>query len=856
MIFLVTDNPEKFRECARVLGRHAVAVERISRRDFDEASLVALFRDHPRAFAVIRETSKLVRASDLSPIINYRDPSLALVEVINMGRLTAWLPDGEGGVRRTEYSREVAGWLDPAGAPDDPAVFDWDGVFRVRGTGFSYHEMRRRGLKNSARDLVLADFAVEHLYLPQRADMVHHPRNPTRTVDFNDPVLAFVESTPALASLPRDRPGLGALLGHVLGDGVFFRAAQNRREKNYWLPGLNAGVPLTAKRDPVHEVTFLFHDLMHFAQPDLVFTGEFGGDRATARNVYVAWRMISEAVSLVLADMLFVEHLAQRGTDYDWTKRRIHPLYRALDVPDDPIEAIRALTRANVRYALLGDDAGFRVMQRKTEAPGTFDAALAAYEEKYEGYFKADYRWTADNFDEMAERADLFARWASLVGARRIHDVGLETLDAFVRSLDPGALRTLEGTVMAVFERVLESLCARAAKPPPPVSQEIATDRAFRRWVLGQSMMFIVWDFLPESIPVARATLSVLDAHAKIDATVIARVRGWMDVHVERLHAAGLISDDDRRTWNGVYPLFEPKYVMYDRKVEGGETLADVARRCFAKPTGASADVTRVIDGVRCLDLARWWECARGAPSSRRLRLLLDAAGVAFHDDAKDMVSAPAAALVAVGGLPITFHDDGMASLGALAPTRELVRAIRDGQRAAMGSAAAMTYLNPKDVPLDALGTRVLASGHASIAHVATVTVLVAGFSTAVENELNGQRDLVHVARLTEARTAAQSDPPVCVLDAREVPLFRAVLDVVRAQVEIEGDSRAAPDRQESRHLAFPAAKATLALVTGSLRALQKLVAAVDDEGREREYRRLLVAIRDVLRGLHPELFG
>ncbi len=114
-----------------------------------------------------------------------------------------------------------------------------------------------------------------------------------------------------------------------------------------------------------------------------------------------------------------------------------------------------------------------------------------------------------------------------------------------------------------------------------------------------------------------------------------------------------------------------------------------------------------------------------------------------------------------------------------------------------------------------------------------------------------------HVARLTEARTAAQSAPPMCVLDARDVPLFRAVLDVVRARVaQAPDDTRAALDRHESRHLAFPAAKATLALVTGSRRSVQKLVGAVDDEGRGLEYRRLLGAMREVLRALHPELFG
>jgi hypothetical protein len=173
-----------------------------------------------------------------------------------------------------------------------------------------------------------------------------------------------------------------------------------------------------------------------------------------------------------------------------------------------------------------------------------------------------------------------------------------------------------------------------------------------------------------------------------------------------------------------------------------------------------------------------------------------------------------------------------------------------------MGHAAAMTYLNPKDAAPEDLCAAVLGRGHGSIAHVASVTLLLAGLSTTVENELNGQRDLVHLARLTEARTAAQADPPLCVLDARDAPLFRAALFRARAALAaLPADDRAPADRHEARHLLFPAAKATLVLVTGSLRSLQKLVSAIDDQGREIEYRRCLAALNDVLSALHPGLF-
>jgi hypothetical protein len=258
------------------------------------------------------------------------------------------------------------------------------------------------------------------------------------------------------------------------------------------------------------------------------------------------------------------------------------------------------------------------------------------------------------------------------------------------------------------------------------------------------------------------------------------------------------------------------------------------------------------------VDLARWWGAARGVAPAKRLRVLLAEAGVAFHDADRDLVRAPAAALVAVGGLPLRRHEAGW-SLGSTAADRGLLAHVREAQREGMGHAAAMTYLNPRDTAPEALLDAVLARGHGSVAHVASVTLLLAGLSTAVENELNGQRDLVHLSRLTEARTAAQADPPLCVLDGREAPLFRSALDHARALLASApadpADGRAASDRHESRNLLFPAAKATLVLVTGSLRSLQKLVSAIDDEGREVEYRRCLAALSDVLSALQPALF-
>ena len=182
-------------------------------------------------------------------------------------------------------------------------------------------------------------------------------------------------------------------------------------------------------------------------------------------------------------------------------------------------------------------------------------------------------------------------------------------------------------------------------------------------------------------------------------------------------------------------------------------------------------------------------------------------------------------------------------------------------QRESMGYAASMTYLDPSDRGPSALAEGAIGRGHFSVAHLASVTLLVAGFSCAVENELNGQRDVVHLARLTEARTEAQCSPPLCVLYEEELPLFTSIDEHLRAHHAAAFEPRAGEDRAsrmmrlESVNLAYPAAKATMVLLTGTIRSLQKMVSSIDDPGREEEYRRVLLEINTAMHALHPSLF-
>jgi hypothetical protein len=167
----------------------------------------------------------------------------------------------------------------------------------------------------------------------------------------------------------------------VVNEGVIFKSAANRRHNNYFNTLLNPALPLVSKKDAVHEATFMMHDIGHFLIRELIFTGYETTE--IEKLVFIAYRMISEATTMMYADVLFTHALKQNNVEYDFIARKIYPLYTTsnLDFDRDGIlETLEKLVRANVDLALKGDDSKFREL-------GTSEKALSEFKEKFCPFF-------------------------------------------------------------------------------------------------------------------------------------------------------------------------------------------------------------------------------------------------------------------------------------------------------------------------------------------------------------------------------------------------------------------------------------------------------------------------------------
>jgi len=271
--------------------------------------------------------------------------------------------------------------------------------------------------------------------------------------------------------------------------------------------------------------------------------------------------------------------------------------------------------------------------------------------------------------------------------------------------------------------------------------------------------------------------------------------------------------------------------------------------------------------GLRVLDQIAWWNSVRSIQLGGKLNGLLEGAGVEFYDETehRKFIKAPMVSMVALGGVPVRAGaGDSLEFLFGGTVSKVPLEDVRASLRNQLGMTAMYSYLNPKGVEPAEMWTVVAKHGHFSVGHTASVSFVIAGLSCAVENEFNSQRDVVHLGRLTVARTGAQKDPPLVVQRPELLPMFQQIRAVVTNDVLSQTGQRpkgednkvSLGDWQEALHMAWPAAKAHVAVLSGSLRSVQKLLASIDDSGKETEYRAILWQLAAACHALLPDMFA
>lgn len=487
--------------------------------------------------------------------------------------------------RRMTFFANVSGYLDPSHRQD--GCFGWDDTFLVRDLNMTYLDLQRHHVKISARDNTVGQLlkAIVHYVKPK--DLYHTPQNPTSCVNFSMDPASFI------LSCPEYRLREGSIFNipvRALNNGFFFRSATNRRENLYWAPGMNAGIPFVPKpKDVMHERVFMFHDMSHFLMPDLVFTGP-GKSEALTRRVYITARLVSEAITLILGDMSFVDAMLEEGLSYPTHEaRRIYPLFARMKtrIAELGDEGIYKVLQGSVGYCFRRDFGVWRELM--TDGEPSNEAMVERFSDKYDAYFLEDFRWTRLNYNNMLRDVDHRATWWANMSAVTASMERLEggALDLFTVKewIKMHGLREDMGPE-ELTQRVFDGMFTRYIAPilreghveemlPQPVRQL----KSFVRYMLGQSRIFFRYaSLLPTSLgywkTIENALKVLIERTREGQATDqdFTKIREFYNIYVDLLQQHSLISLDDAHVYKGIYPLFSPVICDYDH-LEEAEAL-------------------------------------------------------------------------------------------------------------------------------------------------------------------------------------------------------------------------------------------------------------------------------------------
>lgn len=845
-----------------------------------------LIETAPSPNFILLEKTELRDAATLNPIESQQVAMKRLNAVVNLATLQVWKPawNEDGTLKQItyqEYKHSVNGYVDTERAPDGNGKgFGWDAFFVNSTTGQTYAQGFSQWGKMSARQLVLDDFITGYLLYRTPQDLKNFPFGPTQAIDFDISVCHFILGNIYLSNSKIGLWGMDNVLAHQLNRGLFFKAATSRVLKNYFSPPF-AGIPFTAKKSGPEETVYMVHDICHHNVPDLIYDGN---NSPAHKHVYAAWRMMSEAMTMIMADMLYADSLIKTGVDIKQVDTRIYPLFQALNLPEvkeeNKFEIIVSLLKANTAYAIMGDDSLWKAMLK----PGQ-EEKLEAFKNHFSKFFIGDHTWTHANYENMAKMSGHYKTWITMVGREQFERAGVTLLTEMVGRVGKRGcnLNNFSDVVQHTFDEIIET-CIKPVftKPEQRISDEKRISNAFYRYMIGQTSFYAKYKDLDGMQERGAVLIKRLAETKHFNSSRRQELRDQYKKDVYYAWGKQVITTAMVTNICQLHPIFPPVYISYARPAYS--SIAEAQEKLYGKSSSPTVEIAqqtslqdskdektpqtqhekyvRIIDGITFIDaLALENSIDKSIPAKDRLRQKMINAGVEFWDDEKTIVKQPIIGISAIGGFSVSL-DKGLPSgmiylhmgenkVGPLTPTQ-----LADGLRDTMGFQSTHTNMNPNKKTARELYDVTIRLGHLSITHSAYIGVYALGISKKAELEFDVKRDLIHLARETSARTAAQDEPTLVAMTAEGAVVSAAVRkSTLEILAGFKRNDKPTQDLREEQNSLFPLSGTVSLGLNGTVRNFGKMMADINDKGKELEYRNILALLNDSLHGLLPEVF-
>ena len=398
----------------------------------------------------------------------------------------------------------------------------------------------------------IESFLLNEVFYKKKKNLHYFPvPNPSNTVtNFEISPLDIIKSNDILVHL-LDNPIFRAYLYRIHNYGTFFRFSENKVQRLYWNPGLNAGIPLTEKpKDPVYELIFLLHDFGHFLLPDLIFTGHLVDNKA--KNIYVNWRLLGESITIVLNEMLGVAYLKDTDEfknnlkmDYD----KPYKLFTIVDVTD-----LKKLFWASYLYFCRSDPSGFLALIN-TEIKD-YEIIWKEFDSRYSPVSARGREWTESNFDNLARMANDYTNWWK-IGEQFQSELNFVTIEKYYEKLTSSVS---EEIMKLLFEEIWKSVLDPLFNHPETFNDNLIPNEkrkilSFKRYILGNLLLLSrhQCDILP-----------MIEKIKNISAHDICQIRETYVDCVKELWKSGKINLNEYHNYKNIYIMMPPNIINKD----------------------------------------------------------------------------------------------------------------------------------------------------------------------------------------------------------------------------------------------------------------------------------------------------
>lgn len=573
-IWLLGTNINKYNEFVNIFDQYGIEVLHLTRL-ISEKYYSYFFQPYGKnkLLGIFNERTSLIRPY----CMNTQNQNMYInininhdVKCVNLSLMTVFeLDKTSKEIKINKFEHKILGIIDITKKNNFRSdIFGWDDIFIVKENGYSFQELRDIGLKISSRNVNVSKWIEYKIKYKKLLSLNHSEIKLSRSIDFEVYVDEFVKSQVYYNNEFAIKCGLVNMFTNVINKGVFFKSAINRRIKNYWCPGLNGGLAIVAKFDAIHESVYLGHDIGHFAIPDLIY---IGNNSHQHKQIYIGWRMASEAMTMTIADMLFVDTLNKSNIVYDYSQRKIYPLFvdLKLEMYDNNglirVDNLRKIIYANYKFCLFGDDSYYIKMLDDAYSD---HSNLNEFKNKYVPFFVSDYKWTHANYNNMLKKSNTIRKWWTLISPLRNNKIivnELLTLDDIVDKINFNSDDIFDQLFDYIFTHNIIPLFIKNL----PLDKNICLEKAFRKYMCGQCAIFSKFNFVDETTEYMNKIMnnmnklncdqSINDLQQKIK-----NIRTIYDDYLQILLNKNFITLDDKTTFNEIYPLFDPMYLSYD----------------------------------------------------------------------------------------------------------------------------------------------------------------------------------------------------------------------------------------------------------------------------------------------------